>query len=89
MLTLLRLMNFRLPNVEKEDTAVLECKTKNNKPNMLNDNIEMEWVSVSTLAKRTGVTVQTIYARIKNGVYETQKFERGKMVGWLIKVPKE
>ena len=56
---------------------------------MLSDNIEMEWVSVSTLAKRTGVTVQTIYARIKNGVYETQKFERGKMVGWLIKVPKE
>lgn len=47
---------------------------------------QFEYVSVSTLAKRLGVSTQTIYHRIANGIYETQQFKRGKMNGWLIKV---
>ena len=45
-----------------------------------------EWVSVSTMAKRLGVSKQTVYNRIKKGGYDTQTFERGtKMIGILIK----
>ena len=45
-----------------------------------------EWVSVSTMAKRLGVSKQTVYNRIKKGWFDTQTFERGtKMIGILIK----
>lgn len=50
---------------------------------------DFEWVSVSELAEREGVTAQTIYLRIKCGLYETMNFKRGKMNGILIKVPKQ
>ena len=49
----------------------------------MNEN-EYEWVSVSTLAKRNGVTTQTIRNRIANGMYETKEFERGRMRGILV-----
>lgn len=50
---------------------------------------EFEWISVSELAKREGVSAQLIYHRIKNELYETQRFSRGSMSGYLIKVPKQ
>jgi len=50
---------------------------------------EFEWVSVSEVAEREGVTAQTIYLRVRCGLYETMKFKRGKMNGILIKVPKQ
>ena len=43
-----------------------------------------EWVSVSEMAKMQGVSKQTIYNRIREGLYETQTFQRGKMNGILI-----
>jgi transcriptional antiterminator len=46
-----------------------------------------EFVSISTLAKRLGVSGQTIRNRIKEGLYETLTFKRGGMNGTLIKVP--
>ena len=42
------------------------------------------WVSVSEMAKMQGVSKQTIYNRIREGLYETQTFQRGKMNGILI-----
>ena len=45
-----------------------------------------EYVSISTLAKRLGVSGQTIRNRIKEGFYETMCFKRGDMNGILIKV---
>lgn len=45
-----------------------------------------EYVSISTLAKRLGVSGQTIRNRIKEGQYETMQFKRGVMNGLLIKV---
>lgn len=52
-----------------------------------------EYVSISTLAKRLGVSGQTIRNRIREGIYETILFKRGGMNGILIKVrcqnPKE
>lgn len=45
-----------------------------------------EFVSISTLAKRLGVSGQTIRNRIKEGFYETMCFKRGDMNGILIKV---
>jgi transcriptional antiterminator len=52
----------------------------------LGDNFE--YVSISTLAKRLGVSGQTIRNRIKEGFYETMCFKRGDMNGILIKVRK-
>ena len=43
-----------------------------------------EWVSVSEMAKMQGVSKQTIYNRIREGLYETHTFKRGKMNGILI-----
>lgn len=53
-----------------------------------NETIQHEWVSVSTLAERLGVSTMTIYNKIKKGFYEYQTFKRGKMLGYLIKVLK-
>lgn len=50
---------------------------------------DFEWVSASTVAERLGISTQMVYVRIKEGLYETQQFQRGKMNGWLIKMPKE
>jgi len=51
-------------------------------------NEEFEWLSVSELAKRENVSIQTIYNRIKEGVYETMTFDRQGMNGYLIKTKK-
>lgn len=45
-----------------------------------------EWISVSELAMRLGVSKQTVYNRIRENLYETQTFRRGKMSGILVKV---
>ena len=50
---------------------------------------ELEWVSVSELAKRLHKTKQTVYNLIKRGVYETKEFQRGSMRGILICIPKQ
>lgn len=50
---------------------------------------EIEWVSVSELAKRLHKTKQTVYNLIKRGVYETKEFQRGSMRGILICIPKQ
>lgn len=44
-----------------------------------------EWLSVSEVAKRENVSVQTIYNRIRDDLYETMEFTRGKLRGLLIK----
>lgn len=44
-----------------------------------------EWISVSELAKHLNTSKQTIYNRIRKGVYETQSFQRGAYKGFLIK----
>jgi hypothetical protein len=48
---------------------------------------EYKWISVSSMAKLQGVSTQTIRNRIKDGVYETREFERGKMKGILVALP--
>lgn len=50
---------------------------------------EYEWIAISEMAKREGVTAQTIRNRIAQGMYETQTFQRGTMIGILIKTPKQ
>lgn len=50
------------------------------------ENINKEWVSVSEMARLKGVSKQTIYNRVKEGLYETQTFQRGKMNGILIRL---
>lgn len=49
---------------------------------------DVEWVSVSELARRIGKTKQTIYNYIRKNLYETMEFQRGKMKGILVQVPK-
>lgn len=49
----------------------------------MNEN-ENEWISVSEMAEREGVTVQTIRNRIKQGVYPIKTFKRGTMCGVLV-----
>ena len=44
-----------------------------------------EWISVSELAKHLNTSKQTIYNRIRKGMYETQSFQRGAYKGFLIK----
>lgn len=46
-----------------------------------------EWMSVSEVAKRVGKSKQTIYNWCANGRYEFKTFNRGKMIGILIKFP--
>lgn len=46
---------------------------------------EFEWMSVSEVAKKENVTVQTIYNRIRDNLYETMEFQRGKLRGVLVK----
>lgn len=48
--------------------------------------VAYEWISISTLAKRLGISGQTVRNRIKEGLYETMQFKRGGMNGILIKV---
>jgi predicted DNA-binding protein YlxM (UPF0122 family) len=52
------------------------------------DDKEFEWLSVSELAKRENVSIQTIYNRIKENLDETMEFERKSMRGLLIKYQK-
>lgn len=47
-----------------------------------------EWISISTLAERLGVTKQTIYNHVKQGMYPTKEFKRGTMRGVLVQVAK-
>jgi len=55
---------------------------------MDNDNINNEeWVSVSEMAQRMGVTKQTIYNYVKEQRFPTKEFTRGSMRGLLIRVP--
>ena len=49
---------------------------------------EFEWIAVSELAMREGCTAQTIRNKIKQGLYESMTFKRGKMNGTLVKVAK-
>ena len=49
---------------------------------------KFEWVSVSELAVRLNCTSQTVRNKIKQGLYETMNFNRGKMNGILVKVAK-
>lgn len=48
-----------------------------------------EWVSVGEYAQRIGKSLQTVYNKIKDGSLEVQRFNRGKMNGYLIKVTEE
>lgn len=50
----------------------------------MSNNTEGQWISVSEMALRRHVTTQTIYNRIKKGVYKTQEFKRGSMNGVLV-----
>ena len=50
---------------------------------------QYEMLSVSTVAKRQGVSAQTIYNQIKSGMWETQEYQRGKYRGILVKYPKK
>lgn len=45
-----------------------------------------EWISVSEMAERCGVSIQTIRNRIKDGLIETTSFKRGRMRGLLCRV---
>lgn len=53
------------------------------------DNENYQMVSVSTVARRMGVTAQTIYNQIKAGLWETTEYQRGKYRGILVKFPKK
>lgn len=49
-----------------------------------------ELLSVSEVARLENKSIQTIYNRIRFGMYETIDFKRGsKMRGMLIKYPKD
>ena len=52
---------------------------------MIQNNSDFEWISPSEMAKRVGVSVQTIYNRVHNDEYETMRFARGEYCGILIK----
>lgn len=55
---------------------------------MNNNTINEEWISVSELAQRINTTKQTVYNKIKQGIYPTKVFNRGSMRGLLVCVPK-
>ena len=44
-----------------------------------------EWISASEFAKRKKVSTQTIYNRVRAGVYESREFKRGVYKGIIIK----
>ena len=48
---------------------------------------QYEMLSVSDVAKKLGVTSQTVYNQIKAGMWETQEFKRGQYKGILVKYP--
>lgn len=52
-------------------------------------NEQYEMLSVSDVAKRLGKTPQTIYNQIKQGLWDTIEYKRGKYKGILVKYPKE
>lgn len=52
------------------------------------NNENYEWISISTLAKRLGVSKQTVYNKVNAGVYPTKEFQRGTMRGVLVGVEK-
>lgn len=52
-------------------------------------NEQYDMLSVSDVAKRLGKTPQTIYNQIKQGLWDTIEYNRGKYKGILIKYPKE
>ena len=56
---------------------------------MIDEEKNNEWVSPSTMAKRLGISTQMVYIRIKEGIYESRKYERGSMNGWLVKAKRE
>ena len=57
----------------------------NEKKDMIENNNNETWVSVSEMAQREGVSTQTIRNRIKDGSIVTMTFTRGKMRGILCK----
>jgi excisionase family DNA binding protein len=46
-----------------------------------------EWVSVSDMAQRLGVSKQTVYNYIKEHRFATKEFSRGTMRGLLVSCP--
>lgn len=52
-------------------------------------NESFELLSVSEVASLEGKSIQTIYNRIAQGLYETVEYKRGKMRGILVKYPKK
>jgi transposase len=54
---------------------------------MTQTNEQYEMLSVSDVAKKLGVTSQTVYNQIKAGMWETQEFKRGQYKGILVKYP--
>lgn len=57
---------------------------------MIDDEKNFEWVSVSTAAKRLGLTTQMVYVRIREGkMLDVKEFERGRMPGYLVKMPRQ
>lgn len=61
-------------------TITLNRKVMERKENKVTD-----WITPSCLARKLGVSVQTVYNRVKTGKYEAHTYERGKMNGILIK----
>jgi transposase len=51
------------------------------------ENNDYEWLSVSDVAKRIGKSKQTIYNWCANGKCKFKTFNRGKMIGILIRFP--
>lgn len=52
---------------------------------MENNQLNDDWISVSEMAKRLGVTKQTCYNHLKQNRYEYKTFSRGSMRGLLVK----
>lgn len=46
--------------------------------------VRNDMLSVSELAERLGVSKQTIYNRVRKGIYASTTFNRGKMRGILV-----
>lgn len=57
-------------------------------PMEITNSQDVEWISVSELAKRINKTKQTAYNKIATGVYPTKEFRRGSMRGILVCVSK-
>lgn len=56
---------------------------------MNNNEDNMDWLSVSEVARIKKCSTQTIYNHIREGLYETKEFRRGSMNGILVKFPKQ